>query len=613
MMNSDKSKRKAAQATREMLSPKANSVPLHIENAVIEINSITLHFKRLKYKGCPNINNKTRTFPKNVDLNDMTRDEFIRDIYQKINDHTPSMSAVTYFRRVIDYVKWLDANDISTDHYLEWTVIDEFMIWCADQEKLGKMKLLKRGSHKANISWLLRKDGRDADAKNLPTIKGIDDEIKGHKSLDLKGELKPVVRALLKAYRVLLSHTNEGTTPEVHPLYNKELVEKMAEKKGLKGRKLAAHRGAFLYRVSLGNTDNYIIKIAMMLTYMFTGINTTPLARMTISDVSFVQLRSGRYIFDSVKARANYQTQDNAMGFSKHSKEFIESWLRVVKKISNGDTNAYLFPYFKKNGDMVSYSSVQVTPYVGMNKLLSKMGLANITPSIFRKTKLDAIFKVTESVYLVSMSGNNSVDVVSKDYSKGVESDHQNNLGASMDATYKIAKGEDIKSSVQDAKFNFADVLSNYDYMRLREGSDRSHESRTPVGVRCKDNTKGSAKRIHNSLMKLGIESSNSENICTDFLGCFECEAHALVADVEDIWLMLSFKDTLQQLQQTPSINSMPEHKYEKLFNTIVSALQRYKEKSLENYNEAEEKIKDSSHPLYSNVYSLNDLLEVYS
>lgn len=182
-----------------------------------------------------------------------------------------------------------------------------------------------------------------------------------------------------------------------------------------------------------------------------------------------------------------------------------------------------------------------------------------------------------------------------------------------MDAKFAIAKGERISSAIQAAKFKFGDVLDDYEYQELRIGKDRNHESRTPTGVRCNDNTKGAAQVINKILERSGIESSNDEIVCTSFLDCFECEHHVLVADVIDIWLMLSFKETLQQLQQTPSVNSMPENKYFKLFNTIESVLERFKEKSKQNYKKAEIKLKKASHPLYSNVHSINDLLEVFT
>ena len=75
---------------------------------------------------------------------------------------------------------------------------------------------------------------------------------------------------------------------------------------------------------------------------------------------------------------------------------------------------------------------------------------------------------------------------------------------------------------------------------------------------------------------------------------------------------MLSFRDTLEGLQHVPSINSMPKEKHTKLWNTILFIIDKFKEKSISNYKQAAEKHKESAHPLYTNVQSLNDLLEVF-
>lgn len=85
------------------------------------------------------------------------------------------------------------------------------------------------------------------------------------------------------------------------------------------------------------------------------------------------------------------------------------------------------------------------------------------------------------------------------------------------------------------------------------------------------------------------------------------------MSDVQDIWLMLSFRDTLQEMQQLPSINSFPDGKYNTLYQTVNGILQRFEEKSKENFKQALEKHKTEVHPLYSSVYSLNDLLEVFA
>ena len=76
---------------------------------------------------------------------------------------------------------------------------------------------------------------------------------------------------------------------------------------------------------------------------------------------------------------------------------------------------------------------------------------------------------------------------------------------------------------------------------------------------------------------------------------------------------MMSFKETLQELEITPAVNSIPPKKMNTLLITIETILRGFKDKSPDNYREASELQKQSPHPLYSNVHSLNDLHEVFS
>jgi hypothetical protein len=85
------------------------------------------------------------------------------------------------------------------------------------------------------------------------------------------------------------------------------------------------------------------------------------------------------------------------------------------------------------------------------------------------------------------------------------------------------------------------------------------------------------------------------------------------VADVDDIWLMLSFQDSLNEMKQYPAVNSLPKSRFNRLYRTIEAILVRFKEVSVVNYRQAIEKHKSTNHPLYSTLYSLNDLLEVFS
>lgn len=618
-------KRKPVLPTTNMVTSSAIVEQLHIEDMVIKVEGrSSCYFIRLKYKGCPNLKkfmiHSGSEPPKKVPISfnekevlvDMGRSGFIRDIYQLLQNDM-SASTTNRFDGIVKYLRWLDSSDLKPvgEDFFEWSLVDSYMDYCALMVQQGASKSLWKDA-KTCISWFLRQKGRASDAGKLPVIKIGKTGTKTHNAFDLERELKPIAKALFRAFKGFKTHYENNTTPERHPLYDELLFNSNAGKEGWKWKTLGANKAAFKAAIMRTNPLNPFVQISMMICFMFTGMNTNPLSKVKVRDIRFKQVQGGKYIIDATKARASHLEIDNTLGFSKYAKEFIESWISIVNKMTDGDSDAPLFPRFTNDGRVISYSETAISPQAATNKLLKKLGLNSISSTKFRKTKLDALFRVTESVYLVAMSANNSMKVISKTYSNGVESVHEKNLAASMDATFKIAKGNDFDTSLSEAKYNFSDILDDYEYKNLRKNKNRTHESRTPIGVRCNDNTKGAAKVISKSLKRQGLNVADEESICTDFLGCFECSEHALVASIDDIWLMLSFKDTLQQLQQLPAVNSMPESRYMNIFNTIEGVLKRFYEKSKTNYLAAEEKHKASAHPMYSNALSLNDLLDSF-
>ncbi|QFT12977.1 hypothetical protein [Vibrio sp. THAF190c] len=608
-------KRKALTPSKKILNHSAQVKKLHVDDMVLKYNSNRfIYFKRLKYKGCPKLKFSTAEFPTGTKLIDMQRDDFIREFYEYLGS-SESINIHQMYFGLVTYLRYLDQNFESLkDDYLEFDLIESFIEWGITQVELGKISNNRIRVAKGTLTWLLVKRNRKHELNRLPAIRRNRDYIKGAKALDLENELKPVARALFKGYKVLLLHFNQGTTPKVHPLYDEKLVDIEAKARGLSKRSTIVAHKAFqqALRGDYG-LEQCLIRLAIMITFMFTGMNSKPLYDLKISDLSFREVQGGKYILNSVKGRANYQKQDNSLGFSKYAKEFIESWVLVAKKFSEGMGDGYLFPHIDDLGEMSSYSYKSHQPHKSINRMLQRLGLVTITPSVLRKTKSDALYRVTESVYLVAMSNNNTMAVTARTYINGTEKEHENNLSAAMSAQFSMTKGIDVIDAVKEAKFNHGEILDDYEYQRLRRGKDRAHEARTATGIRCTDNRKGATSLIQQSLNKVGIDTRKGEQVCTDFLECFKCEQHAFVTDVEDIWLMLSFKETLQQLQQTPAINSMPEDKYINLFNQVDSVLNGYKIKNKTNYNIAMEKIKHAPHPLYSTAYSLNDLLEVFT
>jgi len=611
-----RNKRRPAEVTREMVAPKAAVTSLLIKDLVIYTDSGVCHFKRLKYKSVPNLQSGKTEFRLDATLIDMKRDNLIRELYQLMKrDVTGSTKA--NFSNLALYFRWVDNNEkaIPEGDYFHIRLTDDYMEHLLALIIKGELGAGTASNRRIALSWTLKALGREQQAKNLAPIEGVKASTISYVGLHPETELIPIAKLLLKAYVVLKKHYVLGTSPNSHPFWDKELAEKVAIEKGLKVYALSNQLSAPKKVLNRVHKLNPLIEVAILISFMFTGMNLTPMSRMLISDVKFKSVQGGRYLFYAQKDRARYLELDNAMGFSKHAKEFIEGWLKISLEIANGDMSAPLFPHFLQAGEgheMVHYTGKGRQPQQRINKLLKRMGLPTIGSSVFRKTKSDILMKVTEDVYLVSLSMNNSVEVTRASYAHGHESDHRVNLKASMDATFNIINGKPFKESVEQAKFNVSEVLDHYQYQKKREGEDRSHESRTPLGVTCLDNTKGAASAIKRAIKKVGVEVENSESLCTNFLGCWECEFAKLVADVESIWLTLSFKDTLEQMQQTPAINSMPKKDYELLWNTIVHILSLYENQSSRSYKEAKEKHKESAHPLYATAHSIEDLLDIF-
>ena len=610
------SRRKPVRITSDIVTSVTNVEPLTIEQMTLKaVNTTTVHFKRLKYKGCPKLTKKGQLDPKTRHI-DMERDDFVRQMYYLFKSGFNSTSA-SHFATLCQYIAWVDlkGSRASKEDYFQPLLVKAYMeqwdIWV-------KQGMYKKGTWslaRAMLSALLKAQGRHSEAKNLPSIKGIKKDTVSYEGIHVESELKPAAQALFRGFYGLAKHVKQGTVPKIHPLWDKELFQRHALTCKWNAEQKRSKEKAFRVAASINGTwRNQLVRVAAMLCFMFTGMNTSPLLRMRHSDVKFKQIQGGKYLFEAEKGRAQHLELDNALGFSKRAKEFIEDWLSLSALISEDDETEWLFPYFTRDGKVSNFVNVRKYPQTGLNKLLGYLGLTPLSASVLRQTKSDTLMKVTEDIYLVSMSMNNGVNTVKRHYSGGLTKDHERNLAASMDAKFNIAKqGKLVKEAVDEAKYAYHDVLSEYDYQRLRKNTKEQHEALTPVGVRCQDNTLGAAELIDKALKRSGIDTPEEEKRCTDFLECFECEHHKLVAAVDDIWLMLSFQDTLNEMQQYPTVNSSPKVRYKKLCMTIEAILSRFKEVDIDNYTQAQEKHKEACHPLYSSLYSLNDLLEVFS
>ncbi|WP_435247850.1 hypothetical protein ACMAZD_15430 [Vibrio sp. nBUS_14] len=614
------SRRKPAVIDDDFYEEKIASIePLSLGALVLKVNALTSYVEQLNFKYVPSYSSGNNRMKKGTDYIPMGRESFVREVYRILKPDF-NRTKKGYFDELKIYVRWLDENNLKPieQDFFHPDLCKSYMTHHQEKVNRGDESKATWSSAKNMMSFFLKAKSRELEAKRLPSIKGIKRSTNSYKGIDVKDELRPLIKLFLSAFKEFRQHINEGTLPDVHPFWNKnteKLFAQTAELEGWSARSTAHKKRAFVQSVvnKYGSNAvfNQFTRLAIMLTFCFTGQNTSPILKMRFGDIRFTAKSNGKVYFDMDKARANYLSFDTTLGFHTKVQEFFHQWLAISTKLQKDSGSDWLFPYFTESGNAISYIDAGRSPQEPVNKLTKSLGLAHITASISRQTKIDTLMKVTEDLWVVSMSANNSISVISAHYSHGNESDHRHSLAASQEAMYNFAKnGVDIHNAAKEAKFNFSNVLSDYDYKRLRR-EDKENDKQTPIGSRCMDSSQGAANTIKKNLEKEGVKQPN-EITCTDFLSCFECTYHRLVAEIEDIWLMLSFSDTLKEMKDYPAINSLPTEKYYKLCNTVEAVLKRFKEVSPNNYANALEKSKNAPHPLYSDAYSLVDLLEVF-
>lgn len=594
-------------------TPAASVEPLHLDKLKLKCNAATAHFIQLLYRGVPNYS----TLGKKIEGVDYIpvegREAFVRDVYSILKtDFNRTKQAHFYELKL--YIRWMDDHhlDPTNGDYFAPDLCNTFMGYHQEKCNRGEQKLATWHSAKKMLSFFLKAYNRSKEARQLKPIEGVKKQADSYKGIDVDGEFKPLVRRFISAFGGFRQHFLDGTKPDIHPLWDEELFNQEAEKKHLSaGEKGSSKKGFKVAVKTESSTRNHFSRLATMLTFCFTGQNTTPILNLRFSDIRFTAESNGKVYFDMEKARANDLDFDTSLGFHIKAQEFFHQWLEISRELQKDSGTDWLFPYFRESGDIQGWVEASDSPQKSINKYTKKLGLAHVNPSKLRQTKIDTLMKVTQDIWLVSMSANHEIEATKANYSDGNEKDHKSGLAANGDALYDVAKNNtDPHEAATKAKFDYANVLDGYDYKRLRE-EERANDTQTPLGVRCKDSSQGVAARIKKNLEKMGIKQPEEE-VCTDFLGCFDCPYHRLVSEVEDIWLMLSFNDTLQQMKDLNSVNSLPTDRYFKLCNTIEAILKDFKEVAPDNYTEAQEKLSVGYHPLYSDGYSLIDLLETF-
>lgn len=589
-------------------------IPLRFEDMVLDTgNGIKSHFYRLRYRNVPTV--KEIRSGSEVLVN---RDDIVREIYHGLSFLPHNVTKQHYFSGLVSYFRYLDGVGYNGDPFSNAVMTDSIKHFNKLREKGMQVSEVMR--IKDGLSVLLKLWNREADVKLLPNI--ARNTPAENKAFSIETELKPLSKILVRGALAFQNAIEKNELLDIHPFYDEELFSEQAKIQEWTPPLTATKKYGFkqcmipvpgtikdsplplerLYRQVFYNhaSRNWFFVLSML-----TGMNKSVLASVQHKDVSFKSIGSGRFVFDGKKFRASYKDLDNSAGFSLRTKELLIRWLKTSKLMyqSLGIPNSNelpLCPFFSASGEIWTFGT-HGTNLSYINTQLQKVTGLTVTASRFRATKSDVLMRVTEDIFLVSQGLNNTVNVVAKRYSSGVQADHDNNLNATFSALRAVAKGEEIGKAIEDAKAMRSDILSDYDYKKLRTRESKEQPlMTTPSGIKCAGATPEKLVAEARRMKQLGIDFSKDAGRCTDFLACFDCASHKLVASENDIWLMLSFLDQIEDLKEIVASNSTPKGEYFAVEGMLKKVLLRLKQKAPKNYAQAKQKVDDGDyHPLY--------------
>ena len=558
------------------------------------------YFHRLGYKDCPKVkigsNGQSFLLQANEQLVDMNRWELVRYCYiTVVKIDRRERTKVGIFNALIPFFQHCDANNykVTFDKETIISFINSLKRRYLDGLK-GKTLIQTQGSLKSflnevdpNLEHELRNDFMCSLNDSDITLPYADTE------------LKQIVKLLYIIFNKYRNCVLNGTKPSVHPLLCDDSGNDFL------GNPFNGKHIFSVVRYSHG-WKNELVKSALYLTCFYTGLNESQLLAIKFSDISnesFERTSDGVYKLSTTKHRQQGRLSITEVGFSKRAKEFFETWLSLSKLITN-NTSDYVFSVYSKK----KYTGMLENQFASViNKKLKYFELPVLSTQRFRKTKATLIMRATESIFSVAEGLNNSPDTVSKHYSNGVPELMEFSIAGALDVRQRTLQGETLDEAVIESAYHFKDPVREKFYLKNKLAIPNTLSN----GLRCKDSFGEKAKQLKKSLVKAGLAKQKSKVACHKFLECFGCPYHAVIAEVDDIWLMLSFRDVILEVACQPSINSIPTTTLAKVTNTVESILDRLKQEFPHVYKSAEVKYSELPHPLWADKTDFNVLMEL--
>lgn len=572
-------------------------VSINLNDKFITDGHSTANFERLLYIGCPVLPMEGRRIYQNKDQPSIV-DANRRLTAIKICNSIHSMdkndrTKINIFRETVSYIRIMDSEGI--DNIFSFDAVSRYIKELVNLYKKG-VKGKSLSSRQNAIKALIK----ELDIALYERCESIfiafpDDHEPTKPYTD--GELKKIASALYTIFNNYAKHIEDDTAPTKFPLYDEKNVD---------GSYKFISNGSAIRQTTYRNSSNVwkndLVRAAYFITCLHTGINSNPLLELKISDINdepFQNFSRGTYILKTTKGRQSGKTNAIEAGFTKKGKIFFDRWLKISKKL-NSNKDGYIFPNLSKNEP----SKMSSTNASSLNKYINDFGIPSFRSQRFRKTKASLIMRVADSIFMVAQGLNNSVATASKHYADGDPVTTEFSLASALYIREQTALGTSLDKAIKDSAFIFKDPI--------KEISANTKYKKLSNGLRCDGAFKEKSINIKNALIKEGIAKESEIVACHKFLECFGCMHHAVVAEVEDVWLLLSFSDIILESLTTPSINSKPTSLLHKVNSTIQVIIDRMRHEHKAVYSEAYQKYLDAPHPLWQDTNDIELMLDVY-
>lgn len=558
----------------------------------------TAHFERLCYENCPVLELPGRSYKGLKSQGapvDMNRRALVYKIMISINGIDASVrTKINIFVVLIELFRLCDSKGI-----LNIFSLDTLKTY--SQYLLSKYRQGVKGKSLRHCQAMLKKFLKNFDILLFEQYSKISLQLPDDSQPEepySDDELKTIYSYLIKIFKSYSECITKNVTPVEFPLFQDLGKQYPPPVKSKVNRPVHGNTNYDLWKFDLSRS-------AYFLACFYTGINSEQLLSLKHEDIApepIKEISRGIYTLQTTKERQGGQVNRLDVGFNRRAKEFFELWLHISKNLLVRD-NQFVFPKIRAG----IAKKMTVTETSVFNKIFKYTSVPRLSSKRFRKTKASIIMRSTESIFMVAEGLNNKAETASKHYADGEQTQMEFSLAAALDIRQKTATGQDLSVAIEETTYKFKDPVRE-------KFLSNTNIATTSVsnGLRCTMPFGEKASQLKKILVQNGLAAENEQVACYKFLDCFSCQYHAVIAEVQDIWLLLSFNDVILQSLIRPSVNSKPTLVLSRVSKTLKALLDKVAKEFPRIFQQAYEKYLDSPHPLWTDEDDLDLMLGVY-